>query len=851
MKKPRFYFLLSICFVISFLSYGINCFALDSQGKNANSFSLNRGNSIPTSVISLTDFRQENEISSEATLASSTLVLAPCTADANNMGSSYTSCSQFVLHGAVGGSPSSIIWSTNGTGTFSPNLNTLGATYIPSAADYYNGGVTLTLTASGNCTTVAIDSVPVQLTKTDYNECTTDVCNSIAQSVSHTAINTNDNNPCTTDACNTSNGSITHIPLSNINDGNSCTTDACNTSNGSVTHIALNINDNNPCTTDACNTSNGSITHLPLSNINDGNSCTTDACNTSNGSVTHIALNINDNNPCTTDACNTSNGSITHLPLSNINDGNSCTADACNTNNGSVTHTAVNINDNNACTTDACNTSNGSITHLPLSNIDDGNSCTIDACNTSNGSVTHTAVNINDNNACTTDACNTSNGSITHLPLSNIDDGNSCTTDACNTNDGSVTHTAININDNNACTNDACNTSNGSITHLPLSNIDDGNSCTTDACNTSNGSITHIAVSTEISIQSLQGTTICAGSATFTATPTNGGSSPIYQWKKDGVNIGSNNDTLTTTVSNGQVISCVMTSNSSCANPSIDTSNSISMTVIPTPLKPQATNYMIDSVCKGSHGISFGVLNPDTTYNYIWKTIPSTARIHNDSSIFCSIDFPSTGNVTFSIIVTSYLSNCSNKDTIQITINNTSAPDSSFILLFTPVNVLVCSDSKFDSYQWGYDDKNNNYYPDSIFGAIFQDCIIGPSFDTSKYFYWVITREGDCFTKSYYNRPRVNGNNTIKEISTDLDVEIYPNPVIKDLTARLNGLYNGRINLAVFDILGKKLVEKEFWKENVTTQQTIDLQDQYPGIYFLRITFNRTNYKVIKIILEK
>jgi gliding motility-associated-like protein len=42
------------------------------------------------------------------------------------------------------------IWTTNGTGSFSPNANTLNATYAPSAFDRASGSVTLTLTSTGN-----------------------------------------------------------------------------------------------------------------------------------------------------------------------------------------------------------------------------------------------------------------------------------------------------------------------------------------------------------------------------------------------------------------------------------------------------------------------------------------------------------------------------------------------------------------------------------------------------------------------------------------------------------------------------------------------------------------------------
>lgn len=44
------------------------------------------------------------------------------------------------------------VWSTDGTGTFSPNANDLSAQYFPSALDTANGGVIITLTTEGNGT---------------------------------------------------------------------------------------------------------------------------------------------------------------------------------------------------------------------------------------------------------------------------------------------------------------------------------------------------------------------------------------------------------------------------------------------------------------------------------------------------------------------------------------------------------------------------------------------------------------------------------------------------------------------------------------------------------------------------
>ena len=86
-----------------------------------------------------------------------------------------------------------------------------------------------------------------------------------------------------------------------------------------------------------------------------------------------------------------------------------------------------------------------------------------------------------------------------------------------------------------------------------------------------------------VSIAASSSGAICYGTPVmFTATPTNGGAAPVYQWRLNGVNIAGANGTTysSSTLINGDVITCVMTSNASpCLTGSPATSNPIPMEV--------------------------------------------------------------------------------------------------------------------------------------------------------------------------------------------------------------------------------------------------------------------------------
>jgi hypothetical protein len=121
---------------------------------------------------------------------------------------------------------------------------------------------------------------------------------------------------------------------------------------------------------------------------------------------------------------------------------------------------------------------------------------------------------------------------------------------------------------------------------------------------------------------------ICAGtSVTFTATPTNGGTTPTYQWYKGAaLIIGATAATYpTTTLANGDVLKVIMTSNATCAIGSPATSNAVTVTVTPLP-NNISNGFSATTICTGGvPKLTFDA--DDTTYS-----MPYSITYKNDTT---------------------------------------------------------------------------------------------------------------------------------------------------------------------------------------------------------------------------
>ena len=193
---------------------------------------------------------------------------------------------------------------------------------------------------------------------------------------------------------------------------------------------------------------------------------------------------------------------------------------------------------------------------------------------------------------------------------------------------------------------------------------------------------------------------ICSGTMVlFSAIINNGGTSPIFQWKKNGLNVGSNNPTYSdNTLVNNDVISCVLTSNASCAVPSVATSNLVTMIVTSTLTPSILITSDKNPICAGATVLfSSTILNGGTSPVYQWKKNGSNVGINSSTYI----DNTLANNDLIQCLLTSN-SGCASPSTVnsnQIIITVNAPPGAPAIL---SQNVIGTNQEVCTGYQYAY-----------------------------------------------------------------------------------------------------------------------------------------------------
>jgi hypothetical protein len=240
-------------------------------------------------------------------------------------------------------------------------------------------------------------------------------------------------------------------------------------------------------------------------------------------------------------------------------------------------------------------------------------------------------------------------------------------------------------------------------------------------------SVTPVVTPT-ITISGNPGSTICAGSAiTFTAQITNGGGKPTYQWQLNGSSIGNGASTFTsTTLSNGDVITCILTSDVACVSSKQVTSNAVKMTVNPIITPSITIKANPDGViCKGS-SVTFTAtaINGGTSQAFQWllngniitgANLPTytTSNLINGETISCKLTSNASCVTSNTVNSNNLVMSVKGNVTPTITVTTNSATT---ICEGTPVTFNATSTNGGNSpvYQWKIDGTsvgtNTNIY---------------------------------------------------------------------------------------------------------------------------------------------
>lgn len=316
------------------------------------------------------------------------------------------------------------------------------------------------------------------------------------------------------------------------------------------------------------------------------------------------------------------------------------------------------------------------------------------------------------------------------------------------------------------------------------------------------------------------GTSICQGNtAAFLATPTNGGSNPTFNWLVNGVSTGVTTQQFqSSTLANNSTISCILTSNQACASASTSISNTVSLTVNPTPVFALSSN---SPICSGTdinlsstslNGASYSWTGPNGFSSTLQNpTIPSSAMANAGS---------------YSLVVTQ--NGCSATNSTSVVVNNSPA-----VPTISAIGDVMMSSAPTGN-QWNFNGAMIPGATNLVYTA------------PDNGFYTVsVTQNGCTSTSAPFSMLSVG----INELELQDELMIFPNPSNGLFTLSINPTQEASYVVEIHNMNGQLIEHTELKNVLGKLNHVFDIQDQSKGMYFLHIS-NGTQTSIYKLSVQ-
>lgn len=327
-------------------------------------------------------------------------------------------------------------------------------------------------------------------------------------------------------------------------------------------------------------------------------------------------------------------------------------------------------------------------------------------------------------------------------------------------------------------------------------------------------------------------TSVCSGqSVTFISTVTGEGASPTYNWQVNGVSVGSGSTYTSNSLNNGDVVSCILTSSSSCASVPQVGSNNIPITVNQTVnVSVSISSSAGNSICQGDPvTLTATPVNPGTTPIYQWYVngVPagSNSPTYTTSSLL-------SGDVVFCQLTSSEpCAAPSTTSSLSITFTVVSEPVANYYFTTNDLTVSLTNSSlNATSYMWYFGDGNSTNMPNPVH-----------TYNQDGLYDVMLIASNSCGSDTLIYSINVFyvGSNNNQDIT---EIKVFPNPT----SGMLNILSNTEISVVtVYNLIGKKIIQTRP-AEKATS---VDLSVYGKGLYIIEIA---TDKEIIKkqVILD-
>jgi gliding motility-associated-like protein len=211
--------------------------------------------------------------------------------------------------------------------------------------------------------------------------------------------------------------------------------------------------------------------------------------------------------------------------------------------------------------------------------------------------------------------------------------------------------------------------------------------------------------------------TICYGmTVAFLASTVNAGNQPVFQWKKNGSNVGTNNLSFTSDqLTQGDVVTCTLMNNDACASTPQVTSNPV--TIAYKNDNPEVTIIASsDTICAGT-GITFTATNKSKSRSPSYQWLVDGKMVGSDSTVFATNTL--SGNPVVECIMRVPQCAGTSKDysnpipvkvyaPLNPSVNITSSPQGNFFCKGTGVTFVATAEQAGSNpfYQWQINGQN-------------------------------------------------------------------------------------------------------------------------------------------------